>query len=400
MKKIIILGIVFLFVGMVFQPAFANNNNIIDIQNKYQFKDNIDVSNELLPRGKIAYSWGEHKNSPYYFQLDDPGKLTQLADYSTRPWFYPGGTWTNDERWLVCEFGSGSLWEINPVTGSMISFGGGGNIINGLASNPVDNKLYGAGSFNLYEIDNVTGEHIFIGEFGEGPEYMIGIAFDRDGILYGWDVGNDSLWTIDIETGKASLVGPLGMDLMWPQDGHFEMAEDILYLAASTINPYFCGLYKCDEDTGDCTLVGQFENNDPQSGLAIPYIWPNHPPSKPSIDGPICGPPGKLLLYIFNTIDPDGDDVRFHIDWGDGTSEYTSFVHSGLDIAVSHLWSVRGTYIITVYAEDEYGWIGPTSTNTIPIDRNKVTDNMLLLRILDRFPLLQRLLDVWRLNNL
>jgi hypothetical protein len=179
---------------------------------------------------------------------------------------------------------------------------------------------------------------------------------------------------------------------MYAQDGHFEMAEDILYLTASAVNPYFCGLYKCDEDTGDCTLVGQFENNFPHSALAIPYIWPNNPPSKPSIDGPICGPPRKLLLYTFNASDPDGDDVRFHIDWGDGTSEYTSFVHSGLDIAVSHLWSVRGTYIITVYAEDEYGWIGPTSTNPIPIDRNKVTDNMLLLRIFESFPLLQKFL--------
>ena len=59
------------------------------------------------------------------------------------------------------------------------------------------------------------------------------------------------------------------------------------------------------------------------------------PPLKPIITGPDTGKSGQLLTYAFKIIDPDGDDVRFHIDWGDGTSVWTIYVESGKDKAES-----------------------------------------------------------------
>lgn len=97
----------------------------------------------------------------------------------------------------------------------------------------------------------------------------------------------------------------------------------------------------------------------------------NHPPNKPTISGPSSGPPGKLLVFTFNAMDPDGDDVRFLIDWGDSTSDTTSFVHSGYDKAASHMWDIRGTFIITAIAEDAFGNIGLSSTGQITIPRDK-----------------------------
>jgi len=60
-------------------------------------------------------------------------------------------------------------------------------------------------------------------------------------------------------------------------------------------------------------------------------------PWPPTINGPSHGKPGQRLTYTFSTVDPDGDDVRFHIDWGDGSEEWTTYVPSGTGKSVSHI---------------------------------------------------------------
>jgi parallel beta-helix repeat protein len=123
----------------------------------------------------------------------------------------------------------------------------------------------------------------------------------------------------------------------------------------------------------------------------------NRPPSAPTINGPQYIPPEYQRWYEFSSVDPDGDDVRFHIDWGDGNSDTTDFIKSDTDLDVSHTWYGNGTYIITAYAEDIIGNVGPSATFQIVLSRNKVTNNMLLLRLLERFPLLERLYYLFRI---
>ena len=44
----------------------------------------------------------------------------------------------------------------------------------------------------------------------------------------------------------------------------------------------------------------------------------NNPPEKPKIDGKTSGKVGNSYSYVFTSIDPDGDQVSYFIDWGDG----------------------------------------------------------------------------------
>jgi len=135
-------------------------------------------------------------------------------------------------------------------------------------------------------------------------------------------------------------------------------------------------------------------------GAGLVDVWlikigNNIPPYAPTITGPTSGKPGQSLTFTFNVDDPDGDDVRFKIDWGDGSSDTTGFVHSGTDKSVSHIWGVEDTYTITAYAEDEYGDSGPSTTKQVTIPRNKLINN-LFLNFLQSHPnwflLLQKLL--------
>lgn len=118
----------------------------------------------------------------------------------------------------------------------------------------------------------------------------------------------------------------------------------------------------------------------------------NNPPNEPEIIGPSGMPPGTYN-YIFKSIDPDGDDVKYYIDWGDGNSEETIFKKSGEDVSVEHTYSNRGEYTISVFAEDIHGAQGPTSVNSVIISRNRKIPVLLIFRILDKLPLLKIILN-------
>jgi len=108
-------------------------------------------------------------------------------------------------------------------------------------------------------------------------------------------------------------------------------------------------------------------------------------PEAPIISGPNSGLPGISYDFTFNAVDPDGDDVRFIIEWGDLTSDLTEFVTSGTDVTLSHIWTSKGSYTITVKAMDTYGMVGPESTKTIIIPRNKASGNLLFFQLFERF---------------
>ncbi len=81
----------------------------------------------------------------------------------------------------------------------------------------------------------------------------------------------------------------------------------------------------------------------------------NSPPEKPTITGPTSGEAGKTYTYTIVTTDPDGDKVKYCINWGDGNEFCTDYVKSGQEVQVQHSWQDKGSYTITVTATDEHG---------------------------------------------
>jgi len=123
----------------------------------------------------------------------------------------------------------------------------------------------------------------------------------------------------------------------------------------------------------------------------------NQPPSTPTIKGETSGKPGKEYEFTINATDPDGDDVKYYIDWGDNNTEETGFNASGTEVIVKHTWDEEGAYNITAKAEDIHGAEGPEGILTVNIPRNRATVYSLFSWFLERFPLLERLLSLIRL---
>jgi len=82
----------------------------------------------------------------------------------------------------------------------------------------------------------------------------------------------------------------------------------------------------------------------------------DHSPEPPLIDGPGSGKPGVTYHYNVSTVDPDGDDVSYFIDWGDDTSTgWIGPYASGVGVTVSHAWAKKGSYDIKARAKDVNG---------------------------------------------
>ena len=121
-------------------------------------------------------------------------------------------------------------------------------------------------------------------------------------------------------------------------------------------------------------------------GVYLYKLNNNNPPDPPGISGPASGKPGTSYDYIFNAVDPNDDQVKYLIDWGDGKTDTTALNQSGVDVIVSHTWSKKGDYTIKAHAQDEYGLNGLDATFSVTIPRTKALHGYLFLRFLEQFP--------------
>jgi len=138
-------------------------------------------------------------------------------------------------------------------------------------------------------------------------------------------------------------------------------------------------------------LLENFEDGD---AYIITIIPANNSPNPPIVDGPPSGKPDQTLTFVFNAVDPDGDDVRFLIDWDDSNNDTTTYVQSGDDKTASHAWSEKGTYYCTVKAEDEYGAKGGETLFKIVVGKSKAI-NRSILNFLQKYPNLFPLLQLF-----
>ena len=88
------------------------------------------------------------------------------------------------------------------------------------------------------------------------------------------------------------------------------------------------------------------------------------PPSMPIISGTEVGETNKSYTYEIKSYDPEGDKIKYEIDWGNGKEE-TQYFESGEIARIEHSWKEEGTYEIKVRAIDEHGAYGEWNESII-----------------------------------
>ena len=79
---------------------------------------------------------------------------------------------------------------------------------------------------------------------------------------------------------------------------------------------------------------------------------PNRAPQAPEILGLLEGIVNAAYSFTAISHDPDGDNIGYTFDWGDGETNVIPFVPAGYHVAGAHSWKEEGTYTITVSVSD------------------------------------------------
>ncbi len=206
-------------------------------------------------------------------------------------------------------------------------------------------------------------------------------AFGCTGLGYGY-IGTSVI---------QGLIGKIGLDTY--RAYKIDQAETFGELWSMTLNRYI----KSGMDAGDYkTLEEWIAFGDPT--LAIGEK--SQPPAKPATPtGPATGKVNTEYTYSSSATDPEGNQVSYMFDWGDGTfSNWVGPVNSGSTGSAKKTWSAEGTFQVKVVAKDSHGqlsvWSDPLSIS-MPVEYQPP-----FLRLLERlfeqfphaFPLLRQLL--------
>jgi hypothetical protein len=414
-KKNLLLGAsVFLISFLMILSSGATIANIVD-ENPNETTAEIDTADMEYPANivceKEVYEIGGFQRSKCYasnlhgspdnlvwFYSDIPDDFIHIADSSSVN-FLSGGCIAGsfgEDTWWACEYSEvedSNVYTIDKDYGAMYLVGNAGVGLHGLAYDPSSDTLYGCSGTELFIINQDTADATLVGEFGTGG-LMIGIACDMDGKIYGEDLGTDALYEIDSSSGEATLIGAIGINLNYAQDIAYDKDKDILYSTGYKGSTNGGGaLGTLDLNDGHYTKIGDFpigENSCPSEVdcFAIPYDLPNEPPEAPVIDGPLSGPGGEELTWSFHSDDPNGDELKYFIDWGDETNDETDCYPSCTPVNVSHTYPKgQGKYTIKAYAQEcPDGEESDVTEFEVSIPRAKSAYSPFLFRFFERYP--------------
>jgi hypothetical protein len=163
-----------------------------------------------------------------------------------------------------------AISRIDPITGAKTVFKNAtanAGTTAGLAVDLATNVLYLASSStdSLYTLDVNTGNATLVGPFGDATIVMHGLEIDAStGTLYGASGGgsNFNLYTISKVTGAATLVGPLGLSSF--TNLCYDLTSNTMYATNSNTDSW----YMVNLATGAATLIGPLSGPTNPNGLA------------------------------------------------------------------------------------------------------------------------------------
>lgn len=307
--------------------------------------------------GNIPFVYGynnwwmdEMMPGPVMFSLSDPGNMFSIAEQQNMDNIY-SGTWAEGQWYGVTPWAQEFL-TISTTTGERTMIGSLGVQIHGISYDVQSSTMfavsYNDGVSQLYTVDMETGATTLVGPVGNLEINNLGCSADGD--LYAVNPRNNNFYYIDKYTGTPTLIGPTGYLADRDQDIEFDNVNNICYWSGMVdYNGY---LLTIDVETGAATPIGMFPNGLNLTSLAIPF-------TPACLDFPVLVEPANksvcnILSPAFDWNDVDGAlnytfqlatsrafDNIIHSEEGLLTSEFTLPVSIVLDNSTNYYWRVQ-----------------------------------------------------------
>jgi hypothetical protein len=304
---------------------------------------------------------------------DNPGPFPSWIpfQYGFETWneVNPGNQYNLSQKWTEAPAPNPG-WSGNGVVGFRNAINNDDiTIISGIAH--ADNQMSLDVDISSWQNDYHNTRPFFIhdygchcGDFNDGDGILDLMLFGSDTKLafscvfntgYGWgqfESTNSSSafqakafwgWFLDVENHSQDMGNwQFGVGHAWSKD---QMAPMIDWESGTWRETIEC-----------CLLFG-----DPAQQLKSPH--PSDAPVQPSKPvGPNLGIWHMEYAFSSSTTDPNGDQIFYLFDWGDGSnSGWLGPYNSGQSVTGRHIWTVLGTYAVKVKAKDTWGAGSPAS---------------------------------------
>lgn len=131
------------------------------------------------------------------------------------------------------------------------------------------------------------------------------------------------------------------------------------------------------------------------SCIILPRYNDNYAPIKPKIIGPKKGDPHIQYNFRFNSTDPNGEDIYYSIEWGDGNvTGWLGPYSSGEEISLNHTWTTEEKFTVRAKAKDIYDDESEWSNHVINLPKIKIINNPILKWLSERFPIAFKILKM------
>jgi hypothetical protein len=289
---------------------------------------------------------------------DDNGNNSGSAYVFTRN----GTSWTEEAKLLPSDGDDGDKF------GRYVSIDGETALI-GAAYDDDNGENSGSAYIFTRNGTSWTEEAKLLASDGEAEDvFGVSVSLDGDTALIG-----------------ACTVNEPGYAYVFTRNGTSWTEEAKLIPSDGQHKDWFGGRVSID---GNTALIGAEGDDDNGFWSGSAYIFEKtdtQPPNNPIITGPTSGKPNTEYEFTFCTTDPDGDPIRYIIDWGDNNTEWTEYSDSGEEIILKHSWSEKGVYIIRAKALDINGAESDWSELEITMPRDKQLANTFSTRFIEQF---------------